>query len=334
MDFASFIESERPYVASQQRCREHDEVIERFGKMFRPVNVSDLTAEDFRSFLSSRENKHWSGLERLGGYLTADMNRLREAISILVDPDVLIRKRFDKLFPKAQPSFLKFFYQAVATPILAVVHPRDYGVLNSVSERALKYFGLFPSLERNASFADRYLAVNEVLQKLAKQHGLSLLELDNAFDHVPPDENGEDSGDDDLTQIGITERTLSDLIVYNWENTSIGRQYRLYQDNGGTGQEYSTRIGRIDLLAKNPDNQEWLVIELKRGHSSDVVVGQILRYMGWVQENLADAGEVVKGMVVIAGEAGDRLRYALKAVEDRISLATYTVHFNLQETQF
>jgi restriction system protein len=104
----------------------------------------------------------------------------------------------------------------------------------------------------------------------------------------------------------------------------------LYEEDGDIAQEYQTPIGRIDILAKDRENTDWVVIELKRGRSSDVVVGQLLRYMGWVQENLAGEGEAVKG-VVIAGDVDDRLQYALKPLIDKVTLLTYTVQFDVQE---
>ena len=52
-----------------------------------------------------------------------------------------------------------------------------------------------------------------------------------------------------------------------------------------------------------------VVVELKRGKSSDRVVGQILRYMGWVREQLAnDRG--VSG-IIITHEYDDQVRYAI-----------------------
>ena len=37
------------------------------------------------------------------------------------------------------------------------------------------------------------------------------------------------------------------------------------------------------LIGRNGRGQRLLVVELKRGRASDVVVGQILRYVGYVQ---------------------------------------------------
>lgn len=340
MDLATFIESQRSRVTAVERRRENEEMLARYGRLFDPANVQNLTAEEFKSFLSIKNNKHWEGIHRQSGLLTRDIDRLCEALNILVDEEGPLPERLEKLFPKGQPGFLKGLGRAIATPILTVVYPEKYGVFNSRSERALKYFGLFPDFERGASFADRYIAVNEVLNRLAHEYNLSLLELDEVFGWFVPDEDTEDHNGDTPVHIeGETiesvqrfglEKFLSDFLVYNWEKTSVGQRYELYEEDGDIAQEYQTPIGRIDILAKDRENTDWVVIELKRGRSSDVVVGQLLRYMGWVQENLAGEGEAVKG-VVIAGDVDDRLQYALKPLIDKVTLLTYTVQFDVQE---
>jgi len=74
--------------------------------------------------------------------------------------------------------------------------------------------------------------------------------------------------------------------------------------------------------------REYVVIELKKGRSSDVVIGQILRYMGWVKEHLAKDYDV-KG-IVIAKEKDERLEYALKLMPN-VSLFLYSVSFDVKK---
>jgi restriction system protein len=49
---------------------------------------------------------------------------------------------------------------------------------------------------------------------------------------------------------------------------------------------------------KTKCGRRYLVIELKKGRSSDVVVGQILRYMGFIKNELAVNGESVRGIII------------------------------------
>jgi len=340
MDLRTLIESERARVTAPERQQETDEMIRRYGQLFSPEYIPNLSAEEFTSFLAFKNNRHWMGINRQSGLLTRDMKRLRDSLSILVDEDQPIQERLEKLFPQGQPGFIKGLGRAVATPILAVVYPSKYGVFNSKSEYCLKYFGLLPNFKTKTSFAERYLAVNETLIRLAREHNLALLELDEVFGWFAEnkgkngDNNGpqEDEGEstEDIQKFGL-ERLLSDFLVYNWDKTPLGKRYELYEEDGDIGQEYHTPIGRIDLLAKDRQTGDWVIIELKRGRGSDVAVGQLLRYIGWVQENLAHKGESVKG-ILVAAEADDRLRYALKTLGDMISMITYTVQFQMQET--
>ena len=69
------------------------------------------------------------------------------------------------------------------------------------------------------------------------------------------------------------------------------------------------------------------MVELKKGKASDVVVGQTLRYMGYVQEELADEGQEVRG-VVIALEDDQRIRRAL-AMTRVIDFYRYEISFKL-----
>ena len=124
------------------------------------------------------------------------------------------------------------------------------------------------------------------------------------------------------------EKHLEDFLVKNWKQTDLGRQYDIYEEDGEiAGQQYPSDTGPIDILAISKDKKELLVVELKRGRVSDNVVGQIQRYMGYVQEELAEEGQVVKG-VIIALEDDLRIRRAL-AVTQNIQFYRYQVSFKL-----
>jgi restriction system protein len=124
------------------------------------------------------------------------------------------------------------------------------------------------------------------------------------------------------------EKHLEDFLVKNWKNTELGKKYNIFKDDGElVGQQFQCDTGQIDILAVSKDNKELLVIELKRGRASDVVVGQIQRYMGYVLEELAEKNQTVKG-VIIALEDDLRLRRAL-AVTTNIQFYRYEVRFKL-----
>jgi len=133
------------------------------------------------------------------------------------------------------------------------------------------------------------------------------------------------------------ESQLEEFLVENWQKLSLSKQYELYSepDEEGNavlrGQQFITPIGRIDLLARDHKGRGWLVVELKRGQSSDAVVGQVLRYMTWVRENLSKPGEKVEGLIVV-GENDERIAYALRSVSG-IKFMKYDVKFTLSDLQ-
>lgn len=126
------------------------------------------------------------------------------------------------------------------------------------------------------------------------------------------------------------EEHLEDFLVKNWQSTELGRHYDIYEEDGEmVGKQYSSDTGPIDILAIRKDKKELLVIELKRGRVSDMVVGQIQRYMGYVKEELAEDNQSVRG-VIIAFEDDIKIRRALSVVEN-IDFYTYKVNFKLEK---
>lgn len=124
------------------------------------------------------------------------------------------------------------------------------------------------------------------------------------------------------------EKHLEDFLVQNWGSTELSRGFDVYEEEGEQlGQQFPTDTGPIDILAISKDRKTLLVIELKKGRASDAVVGQALRYMGYVQEVLAEPDQSVKG-VVIALEDSQRLQRALAMVPS-IDFYRYEVSFKL-----
>lgn len=124
------------------------------------------------------------------------------------------------------------------------------------------------------------------------------------------------------------EKHLEDFLVKNWKGTELSSDFDIYEEDGErVGQQFLTDTGPIDILAVSKDHKTLLVVELKKGRASDVVVGQLLRYMGFVQEELAEPEQTVRG-VVIALEDDQRLRRAL-AMVPAIEFYRYEVSFKL-----
>lgn len=127
------------------------------------------------------------------------------------------------------------------------------------------------------------------------------------------------------------ETHLEEFLVHNWQHTQLGKKYNIFEVDGElVGQQYPSDTGPIDILAISKNKKELLVVELKRGRISDVVVGQIQRYMGYVKDELAEKDQTVKG-VIIALEDDLRLRRALSVAKD-IEFMTYQIKFTLNKS--
>lgn len=123
------------------------------------------------------------------------------------------------------------------------------------------------------------------------------------------------------------EKQLEDFIIENWESTEFGRDLELiYEDGDLLSQQYRTEVGPIDILAKRKDGRGYTVIELKKNQTSDDTIGQVLRYMGWVKQELQP--EIIKGLVV-AGKYDKRLHYAASMAPE-VDVFVYEVSFNLR----
>lgn len=124
------------------------------------------------------------------------------------------------------------------------------------------------------------------------------------------------------------EKHLEDFLVQNWNQTELGKSYDIFEEDGEmVGQQYQSDTGPIDILAISKDRQTLLVVELKKGRASDVVVGQIQRYMGYVKEELLESNQQVKG-IIIALESDTKLKRAL-SVTNNIEFYRYQVSFKL-----
>jgi restriction system protein len=153
-------------------------------------------------------------------------------------------------------------------------------------------------------------------------------EIESLLHPQPPALVATDPTVEDVTTFAL-EKHLEDFLVSNWDATELGKRYKIYRDENGemVGQQYPSDTGPIDILAISHDGTELLVVELKRGRASDTVVGQIQRYMGFVLQDLAEAHQSVKGMIIALND-DVRIRRAL-AVAPNISFFRYEVSFRL-----
>lgn len=311
-----------------------DGVLARYSPEFQPAVIQDLDEEVLRSFLYFDNNKHWTGLNRQVNRVCENMAATRAALAALVDESRPLAERMD---PATQ---IKGMGKGIITAILHVTYPNRYGVWNTTSDGALVELGLMPQFERGTRFGERYVAINQVLLKVAEAIETDLWTLDALWwaltaeeERVQPDRPAATSSVKQSicgpSRTFALEKTLQDFLFDRWEELPLGQDWALYTRPGepDAGYEFAMPIGRIDLLAKHRTKPRWLVIELKRHSTSDHTVSQILRYMGWIQNHQVESGETVQGLI-IASAGDERLRYAVAAIPN-VDFMTYEVDFRL-----
>lgn len=336
--------SQKPAEVAAQKA-----ALEKYGNLFQPKNIPNITEDQFKSFLLLKNNWHWTGIHRQPN-IYADMDRLKATLLVLLDESQPIKNRLDKIANKGGPLYIKGLGRAVLTPILMCVYPDKYAVYNRISEEGLGWLGR-NTARPSESFGTRYMAINEDCHQIADEIKQPLCLVDSMFSLMvhgvespldfPPGtegdacaEEGSETVDGQPTVAGETflfplEKYLEDFLVSNWEKTTLGKTLALYDEDEESATQYPTDHGRIDILAFDKGNHDWVVIELKKGKSSDAVVGQLLRYMGWVKRNKAKAGQNVRG-IIITSAPDDGIKYAM-LVSQGISFYTYRVSFDLVE---
>jgi len=123
------------------------------------------------------------------------------------------------------------------------------------------------------------------------------------------------------------ESHLEEFIDKNWAHIQFNRKLKRYTTSEQDGRQFPAGQWSIDFLCIDEATGDLVVVELKRGQTSDTTIGQVLRYISWVEENVADKGQRVKG-IIIAREIDDALHYAVKNLP-HIEVLTYQVDFTL-----
>lgn len=143
-----------------------------------------------------------------------------------------------------------------------------------------------------------------------------------------PEKYTDAEASDDVSIFAL-ESHLRDYLAKNISKLAgPGAKLSVYvSDDGRDGVEFQTDVGPIDLLAVDEQGR-FVVIELKVGRGPDAALGQILRYMGWVQQHLAK-GAQVQG-VIVAAEIPVKLRYAVTQVPS-VTLMEYELGFSVKQ---
>lgn len=134
---------------------------------------------------------------------------------------------------------------------------------------------------------------------------------------APAEGEEDDEGPAELVEASISlERDIEDHLATNLELIQPGLKL--------VARQYSTDVGRIDLLAEDHDGTR-VVIELKVGEARDSVIGQVARYVGWFSHK---DGKAPRSFIVASGFP-EGVRYAASMIPE-LTLLSYSVNFSFE----
>ena len=344
-----FVSAEQAKTWREQRIADH----KKWKEWIDPEKIDTLSDEElsnkFLEYFNEGAGRHgFNAIYR--DRIVRDIDKFRSAMKFLLDESVPVNKRIEGVIDSNGARHIEGIGKGLASSILMDLDPKKYATWNNKTNMGLEALGRTPEFGRGDSSGERYRKVMKIIHGLnSLKPELSFIEIDHFLHIVSAEEEGKEAikalteGREVLKPVseGIEElskekenmefameKYLEEFIETNFSGIDFGATLKLYQDEESNGRQYQTPIGNIDLLAVDKEKKELVVIELKKGRSSDAVVDQVLRYMGWVQENLAD-GFSVRGIIIVK-DKDEKLEYALK-FSPHVSLFLYEVSFKLNK---
>jgi hypothetical protein len=344
-----FVTAEQAKAWREQRIADH----KKWREWIDPERIDTLPDEElgdrFLEYFNEGAGRHgFNAIYR--DRIVRDIGRFRKVTKFLLDESIPVKQRIEGVIDSDGAQHIEGIGKGLATSILMDLDPNKYATWNNKTNMGLDALGRTPEFGRGDSSGERYRKVMDSIRGLKDlKPELSFIEIDHFLHIVSAEEEGKEAikalteGREILKPVSESieelskekesmefamEKYLEEFIEKNFQRIEFGVKLELYQDEESNGRQYQTPIGNIDLLAVDKQKKELVVIELKKGRSSDAVVGQVLRYMGWVQENLAD-GKSVRGIIIVK-DKDEKLEYALK-FSPHVSLFLYEVSFKLNK---
>ena len=213
----------------------------------------------------------------------------------------------------------------LATLLLYIKNPKSYNICLPKIQEGLRRIGRLQN-HKPSDFIKYYESFNKEVIELRNRFNFQPEEMDWIFSNLqmviesPEHENNEELESREFAY----ERDLRNFLAKNLNTIESGMV--LYEEGEKVGIEYNAGGKFIDILALDKDHN-FIVIELKVSRGYDRVIGQILRYIAWVERHLTTPKQKVKG-IIIANEITEDLILAASKVDD-ISLFEYELSISL-----
>lgn len=204
--------------------------------------------------------------------------------------------------------------------------PDGYPNFRMTSVRRSHMIELFKKHNLLEEFFSRYWkeGFEESGQKEMREYERRRIKYENLLNQGDSEIFDEDE-DDTYSNTFAYESDLQNFLAKNLGIIEEG--LTLYKDNRGNGIEYPIDGGRIDLLAKDRDGR-FVVIELKLSKGRNKAIGQLLYYMGSIDDTISN-GKRCRG-ILIARELQNDVLTAVKRTEG-IELFQYKLQVTVEK---
>jgi hypothetical protein len=167
-----------------------------------------------------------------------------------------------------------------------------------------------------------YFAIPDFIYGSLRNLKDKLLKLENFEEKIKKIEKEEEENEFEL-RFGLKEPEPDSKVDEEEIENSIVKNPEILEDGLRLiRNQYQTHVGRIDILCRDK-NGNYVIIELKSDKGSHKVVGQIQKYMAWVEENLAKKeGKKIRGIIVVK-ESDKSLESAIKGSKYEIEIKKF-----------
>jgi len=256
-----------------------------------------------------------------------DTSKFKKMLLYLLDESIPIEKRFKDVLEGEY--HIDGVGKGLASLFLMSFNSEMYCIWNNRTEMGLRKLG-WEVYETKDDVGTKYVKVLKALKRLrdeiARDLKLTFDEIDIFLYIISKEEETEG----ETTISPLREQCLQEMIEKNFDEI-VGNKLglELYQeDPDNPGSQYQTSVGKIDFLTRNKKTGDFVVIELKIDKAKDDALCQVLRYMGWVEENLAKDKNV--SGIILTEDVDDRLKYAIKNVTN-VKILTYKISLQIAE---
>ncbi|RSN76296.1 DUF91 domain-containing protein [Candidatus Methanodesulfokora washburnensis] len=324
----------------------HEHRIERYksnSEWINPDSIKKLTDDELRQ----RFLEYYKGGEGRQTFnqiyrdrIVRDISLFRKMLLHLLNEEIPIEQRFRDVVDARGDHHIDGVGKGLASAFLMDFNMDKYCLWNNRTENGLNVLG-WKVYDWGDDAGTKYVKVLSALKKLrddiAPELKLTFDDVDFFLHFISAEEEGirlvqDLTEEKEIIIPSPREEWIQEIIEENFDEI-IGNKLglELYEeDPESSGSQYQTSVGRIDFLTKDKKTGDFVVIELKCGKATDSALAQVLRYMGWVKENLAEEKNV-RGLILAEG-IDDRLKYAIKFVSN-VEVLTYKVLLQIARTE-